>query len=207
MSRRSHPNRAAVMAASAAIVFAAMSAAPGLAFAEAPLPPGLTRVPNVVGVSGKTAVARLRAASFRVEVLPAVHNPRIGKRRVAVQSYPGGSVHSRGITIRIATSAGPAPALRWRTAQASVFGGPGEEQEVAGPYPDTSYMNGHGPLYFAHKSLPFRTKVAFSYRGRTVVAVCADRGPYCGNREFDLGANTARRLGFDLGAVRWAIVR
>jgi rare lipoprotein A (peptidoglycan hydrolase) len=48
----------------------------------------------------------------------------------------------------------------------------------------------------ANKSLPCGTKVTFRYRGRTVQAPVIDRGPYAGNREWDLTAATKARLGF-----------
>lgn len=52
-------------------------------------------------------------------------------------------------------------------------------------------------MIVAHKSLPFGTRIQFSYKGRTCIAVVKDRGPYVGGREFDLGPGTAKALGFD----------
>ncbi|HEX6391530.1 MAG TPA: septal ring lytic transglycosylase RlpA family protein [Solirubrobacteraceae bacterium] len=46
----------------------------------------------------------------------------------------------------------------------------------------------------AHKSLPCGTKVTFRYRGRTVRATVVDRGPFVGNREYDLEAATKQAL-------------
>ena len=41
-----------------------------------------------------------------------------------------------------------------------------------------------------------------SYRGRTTTATVVDRGPFVGNREFDLTAATAKAIGFkDVGKV------
>ena len=48
----------------------------------------------------------------------------------------------------------------------------------------------------AHKTLPCGTKVTLRYRGRTVTVPVIDRGPYAGNREYDLTAATKRKLGF-----------
>jgi rare lipoprotein A (peptidoglycan hydrolase) len=54
----------------------------------------------------------------------------------------------------------------------------------------------------ANKTLPCGTKVTFRYRGRTVVARVIDRGPYAGNREWDLTAALRAKLGFgSTGAV------
>jgi peptidoglycan lytic transglycosylase len=51
----------------------------------------------------------------------------------------------------------------------------------------------------ANKTLPCGTRVRFRYRGRSVVAPVIDRGPYAGNREWDLTAALKAKLGF--GAV------
>jgi rare lipoprotein A len=48
----------------------------------------------------------------------------------------------------------------------------------------------------ANKSLPCGTKVTFRYRGRTVKARVIDRGPFAGNREWDLTAALKAKLGF-----------
>ncbi len=48
----------------------------------------------------------------------------------------------------------------------------------------------------ANKSLPCGTKVTFRYRGRTVNARVIDRGPFAGNREWDLTAALKAKLGF-----------
>jgi rare lipoprotein A len=63
---------------------------------------------------------------------------------------------------------------------------------------------GRGTLGVAHKSLPCGTKVALRYRGRTVVAPVIDRGPYAGNREYDLTAATKQRLGFGSTGTVWS---
>jgi hypothetical protein len=59
-----------------------------------------------------------------------------------------------------------------------------------------------GRLGVANKSLPCGTRVTFRYRGRSVTVPVIDRGPFGGGREWDLTAETKRRLGFgDLGVV------
>jgi rare lipoprotein A len=63
---------------------------------------------------------------------------------------------------------------------------------------------GRGTLGVAHKSLPCGTRVALRYRGRTVVAPVIDRGPYAGQREYDLTAETKRRLGFGSTGTVWS---
>jgi rare lipoprotein A (peptidoglycan hydrolase) len=48
----------------------------------------------------------------------------------------------------------------------------------------------------ANRSLEFGTRVQFVYHGREAVAVVDDRGPYAGDRTWDLNQNTAGALGF-----------
>ncbi len=48
----------------------------------------------------------------------------------------------------------------------------------------------------AHKSMPCGTKLKLRYGNRTVKAKVIDRGPYAGNREFDLTEATKNKLGF-----------
>jgi hypothetical protein len=198
---------AGLVVLTASAVPASAFAAPAATTAGTPTPSvAAAGMPRVVGLSGRSAVLTLQRAGYKVVLGRPVH-ASVPARRIAAQGIRPGTVVRRGTTVRLESSLGPAPAVQWHTSQASFFGGAGEIQSVAGPYPNTGYMNAHGPYYFAHKSMRFGTKVAFNFRGRTLVAVCADRGPYSGNREFDLGANTAAKLGFDVGAIRWAYTR
>ena len=48
----------------------------------------------------------------------------------------------------------------------------------------------------ANKTLPCGAKLTLRYRGRTVRVRVIDRGPYAGNREYDLTAATKAKLGF-----------
>jgi rare lipoprotein A (peptidoglycan hydrolase) len=59
----------------------------------------------------------------------------------------------------------------------------------------------------ANKSMRCGTRLRICYRG-CVTARVIDRGPYAGNRVFDLSYATKRAIGFgDLGTVRWRVVR
>jgi len=51
----------------------------------------------------------------------------------------------------------------------------------------------------AHKSLPCGTKLIVAYKGRSVKTEVIDRGPYSGNREFDLTQGLKEKLNFDVG--------
>lgn len=90
----------------------------------------------------------------------------------------------------------------WKIARVSWYG--------PGFYGNT--MAGGGKLrrdsmVVAHRSLKFGTKIAFTYKGRTVTAVVRDRGPFIGGRVFDLGPGTAKALKFSgVGTVKYRIL-
>lgn len=48
----------------------------------------------------------------------------------------------------------------------------------------------------AHRTLPFGTFVAIEYKGRRIIAMVNDRGPFIAGREFDLSRGCAEALGF-----------
>lgn len=90
----------------------------------------------------------------------------------------------------------------WRSARVSWYG--------PGFYGNT--MAGGGQLtptsmVVAHRSLPFGTRIAFKYKGKSATAVVMDRGPYVGGRVFDLGPGTAKALGFSgVGTVQYKVL-
>jgi rare lipoprotein A len=53
-----------------------------------------------------------------------------------------------------------------------------------------------GKLGVANKTLPCGSQVTLRYHGKTVTVPVIDRGPYAGNREYDLTAATKAKLGF-----------
>jgi len=53
-----------------------------------------------------------------------------------------------------------------------------------------------GKLGVANKTLPCGSKVTLRYHGKTITVPVIDRGPYAGNREYDLTAATKAKLGF-----------
>jgi rare lipoprotein A len=61
---------------------------------------------------------------------------------------------------------------------------------------------GAGTLGVAHRGLPCGTRVTLRFRGRSLTVPVVDRGPFSGNREWDLTSATKHRLGFgDTGTV------
>jgi rare lipoprotein A (peptidoglycan hydrolase) len=64
----------------------------------------------------------------------------------------------------------------------------------------------HATYGVANKYLAFGTRVHFVYGGRSVDAIVDDRGPYVGNRVWDLNEHTAAALAFGgLGVVGYHI--
>jgi rare lipoprotein A (peptidoglycan hydrolase) len=51
-------------------------------------------------------------------------------------------------------------------------------------------------LGVANKTLPCGAQVTLRYHGHTVTVPVIDRGPFSGNREYDLTAATKAKLGF-----------
>jgi rare lipoprotein A len=105
---------------------------------------------------------------------------------------------SHRLRVRFAGDAG-LPAARRSAGRANVY-----RRALASWYGPGLY-GGHlacggsldaGTLGVANKTLPCGTKVTLRYRGRKVRVAVVDRGPYVGNREFDLTAATRARLGF-----------
>jgi rare lipoprotein A len=98
-------------------------------------------------------------------------------------------VHVRAAGDRAKRGVGRLNVYRW--AEASWYG-PGFYGQRTG----CGGTLGYSELGVANKHLPCGTKVTLRYRGHTVVAPVIDRGPYSGNREYDLTAATARKLHF-----------
>ena len=62
----------------------------------------------------------------------------------------------------------------------------------------------------AHKTLPFGTRIAVTFRGRKVIVVVTDRGPYGRGRVIDLSKHAAAVIGLrsaGVGAVHCEVVR
>ena len=63
------------------------------------------------------------------------------------------------------------------------YGGRGEWQGTAGAVrlglpSNTRDLTNAGVMFFAHRSLPFGTRVLFTHGGYSCVGVCVDRGPF-----------------------------
>lgn len=169
------------------------------------------------------ADTRVRLASTSAKVL-------VREKTSSIESAPGVSVNAglrpaeKTMTVRTkakltssfkslkaARAAAAAAAAKaritaltnWKSAKVSWYG--------PGFYGHT--MAGGGNLtpksmVVAHRTMKFGTKVQISYKGKTVVAVVKDRGPFVAGRIFDLGPGTAKALGFSgVGTVKWRVVK
>lgn len=95
----------------------------------------------------------------------------------------------------------PAPESPWHTATASWYGPGlyGNKTADGTRYTETTWC-------VAHKHLPLGTLIDISYRGKVVRVPVKDRGPYHGNRQFDLSNAVASYLDFDgVGTIQWRI--
>ena len=156
-----------------------------------------SRVARVVEVSGKVtpAGARRKVVVSIGEATETTSAGRSGKFRVEWKAPDTGSypVRVRARPNREATgSSDRAGAVTvYREALASWYG--------PGLYGNSMACGGTltpATVGVAHKALPCDTKLRLRYGGRTVSALVVDRGPYAGNREFDLTYATKRALGF-----------
>lgn len=162
--------------------------------------------PTAVSLKGNRNVMAHRAVTFRGRVAPG------GSHRVVVQVG--------GHRLRTHTHADGAYKVRWRapragvySARARVHGSSVRSRRVRVNAYRPAEASYYGPgLYggalacggtltpskvgVANKTLPCGSKVTLRYHGNTVTVPVIDRGPYAGNREYDLTAATKAKLGF-----------
>lgn len=174
-----------------------------VAAAAAPAAPRLIKVPSVAGLPSRTAARRLEAvglkavrigvASSKVKTNLVVSNLMVGKR-----ALPGTTV-----IVYVSIGTGIQPLSGWKTAKVSWYGPGFYGRTMAGGGKLTT-----SSMVVAHRSMKFGTRIQFTYKGRTCIAVVRDRGPYVSGRTFDLGPGTAKALGFGgVGHVAYRIVK
>jgi len=165
-----------------------------------------TSAASAVKLKGQHNVMAQRTVRFRGRVAPG------GRHRVVVRV--GGSklrTHSRGNgTYRVTWRA---PRAGVYAARARVSGTPVRSTRLRVNAYRLAAASYYGPglyggglacggtlspskLGVANKTLPCGSKVTLRYRGHTVTVPVIDRGPYAGNREYDLTAATKAKLGF-----------
>jgi rare lipoprotein A len=129
---------------------------------------------------------------------------RGGRFRTAWRPGRHGVFRLRVVAPNVGVSAAKASATRsrrvyvYRPAAASWYG-PGFYGNRTG----CGGRLGYNTLGVANKSLPCGTRVTMRYRGRSVTVRVIDRGPYAGNRVWDLTAATKGRLRFPSTGTVW----
>ena len=92
-----------------------------------------------------------------------------------------------------------------QTGVASVYGG---SDGLCGELTASGEQFNCSALTAAHKTLAFGTRVRVTYKGRSVVVVINDRGPYYGSRIIDLSPAAAAAIGLNgIGLVTIEVLR
>ena len=195
-----------------------VAAAPGLAQEPPPTEPPLeetsapdNRQPSKTKIKANRHVMAGRSVKVTGTVKPSVEGQQVvvhvpGKDKVT-RTGPGGrfqvkfgvggageykvQASAQGTDTTTGSESKSVKVTAYRTAQASWYG--------PGLYGNGMACGGTlspNTIGVAHKSLPCGTQLTLRYHGNTVEVEVVDRGPYVGNREFDLTAATKQKLGF-----------
>jgi rare lipoprotein A len=162
--------------------------------------------PTAVTLKGQRNVMAHKAVTFRGRVAPGGSHRvvvRVGGRKLRTHSHRDGAYkvtwRAPGAGVYVARARVDGSSVRshrlrvnaYRSAEASYYG--------PGLYGGGLACGGTltpSKLGVANKTLPCGARVTLRYRGRTVTVPVIDRGPYAGNREYDLTAATKAKLGF-----------
>lgn len=211
------------MAALALLPFAAIAGSNGIALAAAVTgaaePTATTATASGVDLKlKKSNVLATQKATIKGTVAPGgTHTVEIdvnGKRVKEIKTGPDGGFHTKwraenpGVykVQAVVKGSGVAPVSSktrrlnaYRSVQASYYG--------PGLYGNGVACGGTltpGKMGVANKTLPCGTKVTLHHGSKTVTVPVIDRGPYSGNREYDLTAATKNKLGYvGIGPI-WA---
>ena len=145
-----------------------------------------------VTIKGEVEPAQARSVAIRV------NGREVGSTRsdadggFSLRWTPGGSgVYRVKAELPDGTTSKPDKVNVYRPAQASYYG--------PGLYGNGTACGGRltpSTLGVAHKTLPCGTKLTLRHGKRSVRVRVIDRGPFAGNREYDLTAATKARIGF-----------
>lgn len=167
---------------------------------------------KVASSTSRTTIARISTLAVSAVLMMAMvagSSPAIAEartRRSTVRRSHKSTVRRSRKTTRRASSqtAGSVRITR--------YGGKGEWQGTAGAAglglpSNTRDLTNSGIMFFAHKSMPFGTRVLFSHNGYQAVGICVDRGPFT-SAVFDIGpilGNELRLQGSD--SVNYQVIQ
>jgi rare lipoprotein A len=133
----------------------------------------------------RVVVVRVGGRRFRT------HTQANGTYRVRWHAAGSGTYRARAKVLNAGVRSHTMTVYAFRPAAASYYG--------PGLYGNGVACGGTlspGMLGVANKTLPCGSKVTLRYHGKTVTVPVIDRGPFAGNREYDLTAATKAKLGF-----------
>jgi peptidoglycan lytic transglycosylase len=162
--------------------------------------------PTAISLKARKNVMSHRTVKLRGHVTPASSRTvliRVGGRKLRTHTNASGGFKTTW----------QAPSSGVYTARARVAGAPvrSKGQRINAFRPAAASYYGPGlyggglacggtltpsKLGVAHKTLPCGSKVTLRYHGHTVTVPVIDRGPFAGNREYDLTEATKAKLGF-----------
>ena len=182
----------------------------GIAGASASVLPGTGAAAaggQAIDLSGHRNVLANRAVTFSGRVTPAGNLPvviEVGGRKLRARTAEDGSFKARWRASRAGIYTARASVLENRSVRSKPVRINVYRPAAASYYGPGLYGGGlacggtltPSKMGVANRTLPCGAKVTLRYHGHTVTVPVIDRGPYSGNREYDLTAATRAKLGF-----------
>jgi rare lipoprotein A len=163
--------------------------------------------PTGITVAGHRNVMAHQTVALHGQVAPGGSHPVVvlaGGRKLHTHTAPDGSYRVRwhvpgSGSYRVRATVADAPSVHSNSARVVAFRPAEASYYGPGLYGGGLACGGTlspGKLGVANKTLPCGSKVTLRYHGKTVTVPVIDRGPYAGNREYDLTVATKAKLGF-----------
>jgi rare lipoprotein A len=162
--------------------------------------------PTAIKLRGQRNVMAHRTVKFRGRVAPGGRHRitvRVGGRKLRTHSRANGTYrviwHTPGSGVYTARARVSGTAVRSKRLRVNAYRPAAASYYGPGLYGGGLACGGTltpSKLGVANKTLPCGSKVTLRYHRHTVTVPVIDRGPYAGNREYDLTAATKAKLGF-----------